>query len=98
MNMNRAVLLLVVIVITGLGLGILRGYSQEQRPVSTTTVQKWDYMVLIPDENGPDKHDERRMRLELQLQQVGNDGWELVTVPYLKGVRYQVLVFKRPKQ
>ena len=37
------------------------------------------------------------MSLEVQLQQAGAEGWELVEMPYLKGVRYQVMIMKRQK-
>ncbi len=62
-----------------------------------TPLAQWEYKVIIPNEEGPDKHEQRRISLEVQLQQAGAEGWELVEMPYLKGVRYQVMVMKRPK-
>jgi hypothetical protein len=51
-------------------------------------------MVLDPDDKGGDG--ERRARLQAQLVPLGKEGWEMVEMPYLKGVRYQVMVLKRP--
>lgn len=71
--------------------------AQDGRPIDDAPRTQWEYMCLIPDEKGPDLHDERKIRLQKQLQTAGEDGWELVEMPYLKGVRYQVMVFKRAR-
>ncbi len=71
--------------------------AQDGAPIADRPNVQWEYMCLIPDEKGPDLHDERIIRLQKQLETVGKDGWELIEMPYLKGVRYQTMVFKRQK-
>jgi|GEM_PF-2417390 len=78
-------------------IAVPRAMAQDGKPIDLQSSEKpkWEYRVLIPNEEGPDKHEERRRVLETQLRDVGQDGWELVQMPYLKGIRYQVMVFKR---
>lgn len=73
--------------------------AQQGKPIDSLPAGKalWEYRVLIPNEEGPDKHEIRRNNVEVQLQDIGKDGWELVDMPYLKGIRYQVMIFKRLK-
>ena len=66
----------------------------EDEPAESHT--QWEYIVMIPEQTGKDLHEQRRKNVEDQLIEMGNDGWELVEMPYLKGVRYQVMVLKRP--
>lgn len=80
------------------------GYSavaQERRIIEAEPAESsevWEYIVMIPSQTGKDLHEVRRKAVEDQLIEMGNDGWELVTMPYLKGVRYQVMVLKRPQR
>jgi hypothetical protein len=68
-----------------------RGVSQDS--VSKNGIPKWEYMVVDPDDKGGDG--ERRARLQAQLTPLGREGWEVVEAPYLKGVRYHVIILKR---
>lgn len=65
-----------------------------QEPASVPSFPTYEYMVIDPDDKGGDG--ERRGRLQAQLTPLGKEGWELVEMPYLKGIRYQVMVLKRP--
>ncbi len=81
------------------GVIAVRANAQDGKPIDKLPTSKvvWEYKVLIPNETGPDKHEQRRSNLEIQLAEVGQDGWELIESPYMKGIRYQMLIFKRPK-
>ncbi|MCA0359525.1 MAG: hypothetical protein LCH41_00570 [Armatimonadetes bacterium] len=72
--------------------------AQDGIKIEPTERSKWDYKVIIPKQEGPDLHEGRRAELEQELLTLGEEGWELVEMPYLKGVRYQVMILKRPKQ
>jgi hypothetical protein len=72
--------------------------AQETPIVEPSPATQWEYRVIIPSQEGPDLHEERRGVFEKQLNELGADGWEAVESPYLKGVRYQVTVLKRPKR
>ena len=87
-----------VVTLALLSLSLVRsGIAQDGKPIDERSGKQWEYMCLIPDEKGPDLHDERIIRLQKQLATAGKDGWELVEMPYLKGVRYQTMIFKREK-
>lgn len=58
----------------------------------------WEYLVLAPKAELPDLLEPRRKNFEDLLVEAGKDGWEYCDAPYLKGVRYQVIVMKRPKK
>jgi hypothetical protein len=71
-----------------------RVFAQEPAPAAVTGIPKYEYLVLDPDDKGGDG--ERRERLQAQLTPLGREGWKVVEMPYLKGVRYQVIVLMRP--
>lgn len=72
--------------------------AQQGQPITKKESIVWEYKLIIPNETGPDLHERRRANLEAQLNEAGQDGWEAVDTPYLKGVRYQVVIMKRPLQ
>jgi|688.fasta_scaffold851299_1 hypothetical protein len=73
----------------------VRAQKNTQQAGNEPTI--WEYKVMIPNETGPDQHERRRANIETQLLEAGSDGWEFVETAYLKGVRYQVMILKRPK-
>jgi hypothetical protein len=87
----NAKLILFTLLSCGLLSALISGKAVSQQ---TPSAPKWEYMVVDPDDKGGDG--ERRGRLQAQLAPLGKDGWEVVEMPYLKGVRYQVVVLKRP--
>ncbi len=99
MKHHRILLASLLLVVVG-AIWSVAARAQDGAPIGNDEppLTKWEYRVLIPNEMGPDKHEQRRSNLESQLIPIGEDGWELVEMPYLKGIRYQVMVFKRPKR
>ena len=91
--MNTKTLIASLAIVLSVGLGLATGVSAKG-PAQAPEVQKWEYIVVDPDDKGGDG--ERRGRLQAQLAPLGREGWEMVEMPYLKGVRYQVIVLKRP--
>jgi len=91
-SVNLSLALLVVVITSGLTLKV----SGQGKPITTKESVVWEYKLIIPDEKGPDQHEHRRANLESQLNQAGQDGWEAFDTPNLKGIRYQVIIMKRP--
>lgn len=88
---------LIGILSLGAILGSSRANAQQGTPISKADRTVWEYKLIIPNETGPDQHERRRNNLEAQLNEAGQEGWEALEAPYLKGVRYQVIIMKRPK-
>lgn len=86
-----------MIAVTSVALS-LRVSAQGGQQIQKHEAIVWEYKLIIPNETGPDLHERRRANLEAQLNEAGRDGWEAVDTPYLKGVRYQVIIMKRPLQ
>ena len=93
-----------VIAATVVVLSAFGGYSaaaQDRRIIEAEPAEAsevWECIVMIPSQTGKDLHEVRRKNVEDQLVEMGQDGWELIAMPYLKGVRYQVMVLKRPER
>ncbi len=90
---NTKTFIAIIAIALSVGIGLSTSVSAKG-PAQAPAVQKWEYMVVDPDDKGGDG--ERRERLQAQLIPLGQEGWEMVEMPYLKGVRYQVVVLKRP--
>jgi len=93
-------LILAAIIVSGSVLFSQRANSQAvNEPIKSSSSDViWEYKVMSPDSGAKDLQESRRAALEQQLVAPGNEGWELVEMPYLKGVRYQMMIFKRLKQ
>ncbi len=50
-------------------------------------MQKWEYTTIII---------EKTIFLEIELNAMGKNGWELVQVIPFKGLEEQLYIFKRP--
>jgi hypothetical protein len=86
----------IVVAVAALAIAV-SGRVSAQDPVSTSPspgIKKWEYLVVDVDDKGGDE--ERRTRLLAQLTPLGQQGWEMISMPQLKGIRYTVIVMKRP--
>ncbi len=94
--MKRSSFPWVVLAIVSLSIAVgTRVFAQDPSAATAVSgIKKWEYIVVDVDDKGGDE--ERRTRLLAQLTPLGQQGWEMISMPQLKGIRYTVIVMKRP--